>query len=401
MEIRSGTADMRLLIVWAESVNRPTGGSGHFWGLLDGLSAAGCNIRAVCPRYGLAAVPHSPHVRYLPLPPRSLFTFLLLQVWLLIAMPWYLLRHRPDVVYQRTWFLSFLARPLLWIAGVKLLMEIDAVVDEETRMRGQCRILAAAVRLLERLSFRFADGLVCVTEGIRNDVVRRGARPDKTAVIHNAARITSTPPLDLQNARRALGLPTEARIVGFAGTFAPWQGLDLLVDAALGIIAGCPEPVIFVLMGEGQMNDELRRHIAAARLTEQFIFLPPAGHEKVTILHAACDAVVIPIHDERKLRYGISPLKFWDAVSVGTPVIVPAGSELEVFLSRLRLPGVFEPSDTDDFTQKVLSALDQSEVCQSRRAEIRRIVQEEYSWRNAALKLMRFAASLRASHDSN
>jgi glycosyltransferase involved in cell wall biosynthesis len=390
----SKITNIRLLIVWAESVNRNMGGSGHFWGLLEGLESVGCNVRAICPRYGCVTVPDAISVSYVRLPQRSLLSFLLFQVWLLVIVPYHMLRHRPHVIYQRTWFLSFLMRPLLRLARIRLVMEIDAIVEEETKMRGQCNLLGAAVRFAERLSFRFADGLICVTEGIRNEVIRRGAEPQKTQVVHNAARVAHAPLPDQYAARQCLGLPLHGRIVGFAGTFAPWQGLDMLVDVAPDIVRGCPECVYFVLMGEGQHEDDLRQRVAAMGLNERFIFLPPADHEIAAVLYSACDVIVIPIYDERKLRYGISPLKFWDALSAGVPVIVPRHSELDGFLDRVSLPGTFVPGNREDFTHTVLTALRSSQAHLARRAEVHRIVQEEYSWINAARKVLAFSASL-------
>jgi len=386
--------NMRLLVVWAESVNRNMGGSGHFWGLLEGFESVGCSVRAICPRYGRAAVPDAASVSYVRLPQRSLFSFLLLQVWLLVIVPYHIFRHSPQVIYQRTWFLSFLMWPLLRLVRIRLVMEIDAIVDEETKMRGQRNVLGAAVRFIERLSFRFADGLVCVTEGIRNEVIRRGAKPQKTRVVHNAARVAKNAPPDQHVARRSLGLPLHGRLVGFAGTFAPWQGLDLLVNAASDIVGGCPECVYFVLMGEGQYADDLRQCVATTGLKERFIFLPPADHEMAAVLYSACDVIVIPIHDGRKLRYGLSPLKFWDALAAGVPVIVPHNSELENFLDRVSLPGTFEPGNRADFADKVLIALRSSQAYLARRAQVHRIVQEEYSWTNAARKVLTFSASL-------
>ena len=42
---------MRILIIWAESINRYVGGSGHFWGLIYGIKSIGWQIKAIVPRY--------------------------------------------------------------------------------------------------------------------------------------------------------------------------------------------------------------------------------------------------------------------------------------------------------------------------------------------------------------
>jgi glycosyltransferase involved in cell wall biosynthesis len=97
--------------------------------------------------------------------------------------------------------------------------------------------------------------------------------------------------------------------------------------------------------------------------------------------------VVIPIHDPRKLRYGVDPLKFWDAVSVGIPVLLPEGCQLEDVLERLGLPGTFHPGDKNHLAETILEVLGQTEHYQARREDVHRIVSEEYSWTRVGERL--------------
>lgn len=378
---------MRILIIWAESINRYTGGSSHFWGLIRGMKSTGCQVRAIVPRYGLAEVPKDEDVAFVPLPPRSIVSFTLLQILTVLCLPYWLMKHRPEVVYVRTCFLSFLIYPACRLSGVLLIAEVDAIVEEEIRMRGQRRILAHTLEILNKLNYRWIDGLVCVTSGIQEEVIRKGAEADTTVVIQNAAQTDIMRPMDRHQARRQLGLIQEDYIVGFAGTFSPWQGLDLLVQAAEQVIDNSTRPVRFILVGEGQCRQELQEMADTLKLSRFISFLAPLPSEQVTIFNSACDVIVIPIHDRRKLRYGISPLKFWDAVSVGVPVLIPEGSQLEAILEHLKLPGTFRAGDRKDLAEKILQVLSNTEDHQARRKDVHQIVSEQYSWRSVAEKL--------------
>jgi len=378
---------MRILIIWAESINRYTGGSGHFWGLMRGIKSIGWQIRAIAPRYGRAEVPKHEDISFVPLPPRSIASFTLLQILTVLCLPYWLLKHQPEVVYVRTCFLAFLAFPVCRLTGVLLITEVDAIVEEEIRMRGQRRILARTLKVLNKLNYRWVDSLVCVTPGIREEVIDRGAKPDTTVVIHNAAHTDIMRPMNQNQARRQLGLAKEDCIVGFAGSLAPWQGLDLLVRAAKQVIDNSARTVRFILVGDGQCRQELQEMVDKLKLSRFISFLAPLPFEQVAVFNNACDVIVIPIHDPRKLRYGISPLKFWDAVSVGVPVLVPEGSQLEDVLEHLRLPGTFRAGDIEDLAEKILQVLSNTEHHQARRKDVHRIVSEQYSWRHVAEKL--------------
>ncbi len=378
---------MRILIIWAESINRYIGGSSHFWGLIRGMKSIGCQVRAIVPRYGRTEVPKDEDVSFVPLPPRSIVSFTLLQILTVLCLPYWLLRYHPEVVYVRTCFLAFLMHLICRLAVVPLILEVDAIVDKEIEMRGQRQILTYIVRALDRLNYRSADGLVCVTPGIREEVIRRGARPDTTAVIHNAAQTDIMRPMDQNQARRQLGLTEEDYIVGFAGSLAPWQGLDLLVQAAQEVIDNAPRPARFVLMGEGQCRQELERMVVQLGLDVSFSFLAPVPSEEVAVFNNACDVIVCPRYDPRTLRYGMSALKFWDAVSVGVPVLVPVGCQLDDVLEQLGLPGIFAPGDRKHLAEAILNVLRQTEHYQSRRKDVHQIVSEQYSWRSVAEKL--------------
>jgi len=402
---------MRILIIWAESINRYTGGSSHFWGLMRGIQSIGWQIRAIVPRYSRTETSQKARgsglpsktaelslvedISFVPLPSRSFISFLLLQVVTVLWLPYLIFKYRPGTVYVRACFLAFLMHLICRLAGVPLILEVDAIVDKEIEMRGQRQVLAYIVRALDRLNYRSADGILCVTPGIREEVIRRGARPDTTVVIHNAAQTDIMRPMDQNQARRQLGLAKEGYIVGFAGTLAPWQGLDLLVQAAQEVIDNAPRPVRFVLVGDGQCRQQLEQMVDQLGLGGFFSFLAPVPSERVAAFNNACDVIVCPRYDPRTLRYGMSALKFWDAVSVGVPVLVPEGSQLDDVLERLGLPGTFRPGDRKYLAEAILKVLGQTEHYQSRRRDVHRIVSEQYSWTHVAEKLAEHCRRLR------
>ncbi len=378
---------MKILIIWAESINRHTGGTMHLSGWCHGLKTLGHEVTIAAPRYGSGKSSPIEDVSYIRLPGRCLASFMLLQVGTVFWLPYLIFKYRPGAVYVRACFLVFLMHLICRLAGVPLIAEVAAVVDEEAQMRGQRRILVCILKILDRLNYHSADGLVCVTPGIREEVMRRGANPDTTVVIHNAARPDIMRPMDQKGARQQLGLAEKDYVVGFAGTLAPWQGLDLLVQAAKQVIDNSARSVQFVLVGEGQCRQQLEEMVGQLGLSQYFTFLPSVPYEQVAVFNNACDVVVIPIYDPRKLRYGLSPLKFWDAVSVGVPVLVPEGCQLDAVLERLGLPGTFRPGDRKYLAEAILKVLGQTEHYQSRRKDVHRIVSEQYSWTHVAEKL--------------
>ena len=385
---------MRILIIWAESINRYTGGTIHLSGWCHGLKTLGHNFKIVAPRYGRSKSSPIEDVSYIRLPRRCLASFLLLQIITTACLPYWILKYRPEVIFIRACFLAFVMALICRLAHIPIIAEVGTVVDAEVTMRGESRVLACFIRIIDRLNYRFVSGITTVTAGAREEFIRRGANPDTTAVIHNAARVDIMQPMNQKQARRQLGLAEEGYLVGYSGSFAPWQGLDLLLQAAKQLTDNSGRAVHFALLGEGKCK-ELQEMIEQLCLNEYFTFLGPLPFEQIVIFNNACDLTVIPVHDSRRIQYGLDPLKFWDSISCGVPVLVPEGCQLEDVLEQLGLPGTFLRTDSKYLAEAILDVLARTEYHQSKRNDVHRMVAEEYSWTHVAEKLIEHCRRLK------
>ncbi len=395
---------MRVLILWGESLGKPGGGTVHYRGLVGALRDLGHEVVTVTPRYG----PQSLHsvadeLRPVELGPRGLWNFARFQLRTVLGLRGWLRRHRPDVLYVRTCVLQGLLGTTSRRRGVPLVGEVDGLTDLEMLCRGEPAWAATLWRALDRVNCRLSDGLVCVTTALRDEMVRRGAPAAYTVAIPNGAPTDVMGPGDAVTARRAMGLPAEAVIVGFAGTFAPWQGLGFLVEAASHLAERPGRPAVhFALMGDGQMAPALRQDITRRGLEERFTLLPPGPHERVATMLAACDAVTIPRNDVRILPYG-SPLKFFDAIAAGLPVLVPGGTDMDAILAELGLPGTFDPADPASLARAIEALADDVARHRARRAEVHAAVDRLYSWRQVAQRSVelfeRLVARQRGTHE--
>lgn len=388
---------MRILVLWGESISKPGSGTVHLSGLVDGWRAAGHSVTVIAPHYGPGEFSVTdPDTHLVRMPSRNFLWFFMLQMLFILKLPLWLWKHRPNVVYTRACFFQGVLAVFCRIAGMPLVGEIDSMVDEEIRMRGGSSVAVLLARILDTLNFTLSSGLVCVTRGLRAESIRRGARPRTTAAIPNGAAVEIMTPGDLAAARKRLKLPPDAFIIGFAGAFAEWQGLDRLVEVASELKNRKRKNIRFTLMGGGPLETWIRQETASRGLSDVFDFFPIAGREQVAEFFQACDAVAITIHDMRKLRYGLSALKFWDAVSVGLPVLVPHIADLQDVLDDLGIPGTFDSSDIRDLADKIEKLADDAAVYRAGRQRVHQLVKDKYSWNAVALQVSDFFGTLTA-----
>ncbi len=370
---------MRILMIWSENLNKPGSGRTHFVHLAHGLAALGHSVRLVAPGYPPKTTEDlGVPVSYVPTLRRSMAAFILFHVLLVPAMPWLILRYRPHAVYSRGLFHSFLVHILCRMFLTPYVAEVDSMVDEELAMRRRT-VWAGLVRCADRWNLRWASAFICVTQGLRKELIRRGARPDRVVALHNGAAVELFTPGDQSEARRRLGLSQDAVLVGFIGTLAAWQGLDLLVDAT-GRLPDRQRRWEVLIVGDGPMRDDLVRQIASLRLEDRVRLIPAVDHDRVVEYLRAVDMAVIPIHDPRKLRYGLSALKFWEALSVGLPVLVPDAGDLGGVLGELGWPGEFRAGDAGALAQAMDRTAARLDELHARQREIHEAVARDHSW---------------------
>jgi colanic acid biosynthesis glycosyl transferase WcaI len=186
--------------------------------------------------------------------------------------------------------------------------------------------IARALHALERASYRLADRVAVISDGIAERLRAKGVPQTKVFVFRNWADTDRVVPGTCATRYRAdwnLGART---VVLYAGNLGVKQGLDVLLDAA-AILDRSRRDVALVIVGDG---GERRRLVERARALGlgnlQFRPLQPAG--RMSELLATADVAVVT--QRPAVRDGVMPSKLGNLLCSARPVVVAAdaGSEL-------------------------------------------------------------------------
>ena len=187
---------------------------------------------------------------------------------------------------------------------------------------------------------RGACGVIAISGGVREDLAELGVEVDKLRVEHDgfeAHRFAALPTKD--EARAQLGLPREVPLVVYTGGLLPWKGADLLVEAARKLAQ-----VYFVIAG-GMDADVHRLRQKAGGLANVRIdgFQAP---DRIASYLAAGDIGVVPNRGRPAIsaRY-TSPLKLFEAMAVGLPLVASDLPSLREVLTHERDAWLVEPDD--------------------------------------------------------
>jgi PEP-CTERM/exosortase A-associated glycosyltransferase len=194
----------------------------------------------------------------------------------------------------------------------------DAAVDHGTTRAGSLRYRVS--RALETHALARADHVTTICEGLRGEIVARGIPGDRVTVIPNAVdtaafRFGAAPDPAL---KARLGLE-DATVVGFAGSFYGYEGLDLLIEACAGLLPRHPSLRV-LLVGGGPQEAALRSQAAALGLGERVVFTGRVPHDDVQRYYELIDVLAYPRHRIR-LTELVTPLKPLEAMAQGRMLV--------------------------------------------------------------------------------
>lgn len=250
----------------------------------------------------------------------------------------------------------FLALPIILIAKLKRSRTIfhiqdlqpDAAIDLGMLKRGW---LTNFLYFIERQSYRAADEVSTISDGMLKRIVGKGIDRRKLFLLRNWANDDQVAPLSKATRFRGELALENKFIVLYSGNMGVKQSLRTLLDAA-SLLTGVPE-IMLVIVGDGGEKHELQRKAAELQV-HNIIFLPVQPYNRLGELLATADVSVIP----QKLGVNdiVLPSKLNNILASQRPVVVAAlvDSELSRIVIESKAGLVVRPDDPAQLAQAIL-----------------------------------------------
>jgi glycosyltransferase involved in cell wall biosynthesis len=223
-------------------------------------------------------------------------------------------RGRYHIVHTHSSKAGVLGRIAAKLAGTPIVVHtLHSLVFHDYQPWAVNRLL----RLIKKACAPLTDQYISVSKLISQRAIEAGIAPaEKFRTIYSGMELDwfLNSDVDPNRARRKLGIPEGAPVVGKIARFFPLKGHHQLMEAAPAIVRNHPD-VRFLLVGDGILQDQIRKRAQKLGIIDNFVFTGLVEPEQIPQMIAAMDVLV-----HTSLREGLARVLV-QALAMGKPCI--------------------------------------------------------------------------------
>jgi D-inositol-3-phosphate glycosyltransferase len=223
-----------------------------------------------------------------------------------------------------------------------------------------------------------------------------GGEPSRIRIVPPGVDHAFFGPGHRPQARRALGLPLDGRLLLFVGRIQPLKCADVAIETLAELHQGAGEPYRLVVVGgpsgpHGEKSLQRLYDVADGRGVRDHVhFIEPQPHELLSSYYRAADVCLVPSRSE---SFGLVAL---EAAACGTPVVASAVGGLTTLVDHGRTGFLVEDPDPAPYAAAVRQVF--AEPLAAERLSTASVLRaRHYTWRAAARTLVELHDELASS----
>lgn len=228
---------------------------------------------------------------------------------------------------------------------------------------------------LEAYAIENADAVITICPELYNYVKRKF--PAKfNILIENVADNVSlfTKPLENINIKDKIKSNGEL-VVLYTGTFEPYQGIDLLIDASQKVIENISNVKFVLVGGKPEQVETYKNKVNSLNLNDKFVFTGSVLPQHVAPYIDACDILVSP-----RVEGNNTPLKIYSYLRSEKPIV--ATNHLTHTQVLNQEVAILTECNPDAFGSGVIRLLEDSELRKRLGNQAKKLAEEKYSYQS-------------------
>lgn len=263
---------------------------------------------------------------------------------------------------------------------------ILALVLSKEKLFYEVHWLPEKIRWHHQRAYKRVKGLVVISNGIKNDLLKLGIPEKKICVARDAVDLKQFQiKISREAARKRLSLPPEQKIAVYTGHLYDWKGADVLARAAKLL---SEDTHVYLVGGTDEDIKRFKKSFQASNLH----IVGWRKHEEIPLWLAAADVLVLP--NSAKKRIGAkdtSPLKIFEYMAAGRPIVAADLPAIREVLDN-DTAELVAPDDPARLALGIKAALERKELSRKRVQAAQEKVRE-CTWENRVRHILEFISS--------
>lgn len=238
----------------------------------------------------------------------------------------------------------------------------------------KAKVLIDVFEKLESNTINNSDALITICPELYNYVDK--LFPEKKQVlIENVAensRVFGEPDLGDFDIKKKYNLNSNT-IVLYAGTFEPYQGLDLLIESGKSVVSKVKNVTFLLVGGHADQVAKYKQQVADGKLQDYFIFTGQVKPEMVPKFVESADILVTP-----RIEGNNTPLKIYSYLRSGKPIVATKHiTHTQVLDENV---AVLTECNASSFAEGLVNILNDEELQKKVAANAKALAEEKYSY---------------------
>ncbi len=251
--------------------------------------------------------------------------------------------------------------------NVPLILEYNGSEAWIARNWGRPLRFQALAEDVEAVSLRHAHLVVTVSDVLRDELIERGVSPERIVTYPNCIDPETFDPTSFSAASRAdlrkrHGIPEDAVVATFIGTFGQWHGAPVLAEAARTLLDAHPDEVKarklhFLLVGDGLKMPEVRNALGPHQSGPHVTLTGLVPQHEAPAYLAASDILCSPhVPNSDGTPFFGSPTKLFEYMAMGRAIIASDLDQIGEVLAGSPHIRKLDPNATPSVSQPALLA---------------------------------------------
>ncbi len=309
-------------------------------------------------------------------------------------------------IYQRMSLFNFTGVALSWLWRIPLILEYNGSEVWIARNWGKPLLFSRLGALLEDVCLRHAHRVVVVSQALADEVVERGVDSARVVCYPNCVDPSLFSPDAVSESaaaevRERYGIPADAVLIAFVGTFGRWHGAPVLAEAIRNLVDRDPAwleqyKVRFAMIGDGATMPTVRKLIGGPEYARWVVFTGLVPQSETVKYLAASDILMSPhVANADGSRFFGSPTKLFEYMAMGKGIVASDLDQIgEILAEGIRIgsddPGsrpsapavLVRPGNVVDLEQAIRLLVENPALRRAIGAGARAQLLGNYTWRH-------------------